>query len=44
MMPSGLGGVMVSVLDIGPKVRGFKPGVGFLTEKKFAARLPSKGK
>jgi hypothetical protein len=33
LMPSRFGGVMVSMLAIGPKVRGFKPGRddGFLT-------------
>jgi hypothetical protein len=41
-----LGGLVVSVLDIGPKVRGFKPGRGrwILRVIKSAARLPSEGK
>jgi hypothetical protein len=39
-------GVMVSVLAIGPKVRGFKPGRGdgFLRAIKIRTRLPSEGK
>jgi hypothetical protein len=41
-----LGGVVVSVLATGPKVRGFKPGRGrwILRVIKSAARLPSEGK
>jgi hypothetical protein len=41
-----LGGVVVSVLTTGPKVRGFKPGRGrwILRVIKTAARLPSEGK
>jgi hypothetical protein len=41
-----LGGVVVSVLATGPKVRGFKPGRGrwFLMVIKSVARLPSEGK
>jgi hypothetical protein len=41
-----LGGVVVSVLATGPKVRGFKPGRGrcILTVIKSVARLPSEGK
>jgi hypothetical protein len=41
-----LGGVVVSVLATGPKVRGFKPGRGrwILRVIKSVARLPSKGK
>jgi hypothetical protein len=37
---------MVSVLVIGPNVRGFKHGRGnvFLRPTKFAARIPSEGK
>jgi hypothetical protein len=40
------GGVVVSVLDTGPKVRGFKPGRGrwILKVIKPVARLPSEGK
>jgi hypothetical protein len=43
---SRLGDVMVSVLAIRPKVRGFKPsrGDGFLRAIKIAARLNSEGK
>jgi hypothetical protein len=37
-----LGGLVVSALATGPKVRGFKP--GFLTVIKSVARLPSEGK
>jgi hypothetical protein len=41
-----LGGVVVSVLATGPKVRGFKPGRGrwILRVIKSVARLPSEGK
>jgi hypothetical protein len=41
-----LGGVVVSVLATGPKVRGFKPGRGrwILGVIKSVARLPSEGK
>jgi hypothetical protein len=41
-----LGGIVVSVLATGPKVRGFKPGRGrwILRVIKSAARLPSEGK
>jgi hypothetical protein len=41
-----LGGVVVSVLATGPKVRGFKPGRGrwILRVIKTVARLPSEGK
>jgi hypothetical protein len=41
-----LGGLVVSVLAIGPKVRGFKPGRGrwILRVIKSVARLPSEGK
>jgi hypothetical protein len=41
-----LGGVVVSVLATGPKVRGFKPGLGrwILRVIKPVARLPSEGK
>jgi hypothetical protein len=41
-----LGGVVVSVLATGPKVRGFKPGRGrwILRVIKSAALLPSEGK
>jgi hypothetical protein len=41
-----LGGLVVSVLATGPKVRGFKPGQGrrILRVIKSAARLPSEGK
>jgi hypothetical protein len=41
-----LGGVMVSVLAIGPKVRGFKlgQGYGFLRAIKSAEHVPSEGK
>jgi hypothetical protein len=41
-----LGGLVVSVLATGPKVRGFKPGRGRLILRviKSAARLPSEGK
>jgi hypothetical protein len=41
-----LGGLVVSVLATGPKVRGFKPGRGrwILRVIKSAARLPSEGK
>jgi hypothetical protein len=38
-----LGGIMVSVISIGPNVRGFKPG-GFSKPKHSAARLPSEEK
>jgi hypothetical protein len=41
-----LGGLVVSVLAAGPKVRGFKPGRGrwILRVIKSVARLPSEGK
>jgi hypothetical protein len=41
-----LGGLVVSVLATGPKVRGFKPGRGrwILRVIKSIARLPSDGK
>jgi hypothetical protein len=41
-----LGGLVVSVLATGPKVRGFKPGRGrwILRVIKSAARLPPEGK
>jgi hypothetical protein len=41
-----LGGLVVSVLATGPKVRGFKPGLGrrILRVIKSVARLPSEGK
>jgi hypothetical protein len=41
-----LGGLVVSVLATGPKVRGFKPGRGqwILRVMKSVAHLPSKGK
>jgi hypothetical protein len=41
-----LGGLVVSVLAAGPKVRGFKPGRGLwiLRVIKSVARLPSEGK
>jgi hypothetical protein len=41
-----LGGIVVSVLATGPKVRGFKPGRGrwILRVMKSVARLPSEGK
>jgi hypothetical protein len=41
-----LGGLVVSVLATGPKVRGFKPGRGrwILMVIKSVARLPSEGK
>jgi hypothetical protein len=41
-----LGGLVVSVLATGPKVRGFKPGRGrwILRVIKSVARLPSEGK
>jgi hypothetical protein len=41
-----LGGLVVSVLATGPKIRGFKPGRGrwILRVIKSAARLPSEGK
>jgi hypothetical protein len=41
-----LGGVVVSVLATGPKVRGFKPGRGrwILRVIKSVARIPSEGK
>jgi hypothetical protein len=41
-----LGGVVVSVLATGPKVRGFKPGRGrwILRVIKSVALLPSEGK
>jgi hypothetical protein len=41
-----VGGLVVSVLATGPKVRGFKPGRGrwILRVIKSAARLPSEGK
>jgi hypothetical protein len=41
-----LGGLVVSVLATGPKVRGFKPGRGrwILRVIKSIARLPSEGK
>jgi hypothetical protein len=41
-----LGGLVVSVLATGPKVRGFKPGQGrwILRVIKSVARLPSDGK
>jgi hypothetical protein len=41
-----LGGLVVSVLATGPKVRGFKPGRGrwILRAIKSAARLPLEGK
>jgi hypothetical protein len=41
-----LGGLLVSVLATGPKVRGFKPGRGrwILRVIKSVARLPSEGK
>jgi hypothetical protein len=41
-----LGGVVVSVLATGPKVRGFNPGRGrwILRVIKSVARLPSEGK
>jgi hypothetical protein len=41
-----LGGLVVSVLATGPKVRGFKPGRGRCTLRviKSVARLPSEGK
>jgi hypothetical protein len=41
-----VGGVVVSVLAAGPKVRGFKPGRGrwILRVIKSVARLPSEGK
>jgi hypothetical protein len=41
-----LGGVMLSVIVIGPKVSGLNPaeGDGLLRAKKFSARLPSEGK
>jgi hypothetical protein len=41
-----LGGLVVSVLATGPKVRGFKPGRGrwILRVKKSVARLPSERK
>jgi hypothetical protein len=41
-----IGGVVVSVLAAGHKVRGFKPGRGrwILRMIKSAARLPSEGK
>jgi hypothetical protein len=40
-----LGGLVISVLATGPKVRGFKPGRGrwILRVIKFVARLPSEG-
>jgi hypothetical protein len=41
-----LGGLVVSVLATGPKVRGFKPGRGrwILRVIKSVTRLPSEGK
>jgi hypothetical protein len=41
-----LGGLVVSMLATGPKVRGFKPGRGrwILRVIKSAVRLPSEGK
>jgi hypothetical protein len=44
--PVALGGLVVSVLATGPKVRGFKPGRRrwILRVIKFVARLPSEGK
>jgi hypothetical protein len=41
-----LGGIVVSVLTTGPKVRGFKPGRGrwILRVIKSVARLPSEGR
>jgi hypothetical protein len=41
-----LGGLVVSVLATGPKVRGFQPGRGrwILRVIKSVARLPSEGK
>jgi hypothetical protein len=41
-----LGGLVLSVLATGPKVRGFKPGRGrwILRVIKSVARLPSEGK
>jgi hypothetical protein len=41
-----LGGLVVSVLATGPKVRGFKPGRGrwILRVIKSVSRLPSEGK
>jgi hypothetical protein len=44
--PVALGGVVVSVLATGPKVRGFKPGPGrwILMVIKSVARLPLEGK
>jgi hypothetical protein len=41
-----LGGLVVSVLATGPKIRGFKPGRGrwILRVIKSVARLPSEGK
>jgi hypothetical protein len=43
---AALGGVAVSVLATGPKVRGFKPGRGrwILRVIRSVARLPSEGK
>jgi hypothetical protein len=45
-MAVALGGLVVSVLATGPKVRGFKPGRRrwILRVIKSAARLPSEGK
>jgi hypothetical protein len=44
-MSSGLGGVMVSVLTIGPKVHGFKPhqDAGFLRVIKIFSTLSFRG-
>jgi hypothetical protein len=46
ILPVALGGLVVSVLATGPKVRGFKPGRGrwSLRVKKSVARLLSEGK
>jgi hypothetical protein len=43
LKPVVLGGLVVTMLGIGPKVRGFKPGRGseFLKAIKSVARLPS---
>jgi hypothetical protein len=42
----GLGGVVVSMLDIGPHGRGFRPSGGDVSSMtiKYAAQLPSDGK
>jgi hypothetical protein len=46
VLEAALGGVVVSVLATGPKVRGFKSGRGrwILRVIKSLARLPSEGK